>query len=246
MMSSARANRTQQDHFEEDPTSTIVTHARPVDFHLTAFSRFFNVPVNPTEQIAHALPDHLHLHALSPGSRVGSTTVLEVGAHSARAELVALYARHAQQPSSFSHANGARHSAPQPIFVHMGVNMASSRFQLELQARNEASFSCPDETGWRPMRHAIDTDDGDITARRRTSLNLQALTQHLQLRGFDVDISKDAGRFVCNWVYFNSLKLAKEHGASALFVHVPPVSVVPIEKQIQFISQLLTCIPLLS
>lgn len=35
--------------------------------------------------------------------------------------------------------------------VHFGVNSGASRFALENQAVNEATFRCPDELGWKPQ-----------------------------------------------------------------------------------------------
>lgn len=229
-------------------THSIITEAEKkpstatVEFHLTAFSRFWNVLVNPTELILEGLPAHLRDHPLTHRSKIVTTSVLKSAAETTLKELNTLYARHAQQPW---HGAPQRRPVPRrPTFVHLGANMAAKCFKLELQARNEATFSCPDELSWRPIRESIDPDDSDITLRRHTSLNLQALTDRLNSRGFETDISTDGGTFVCNWVYFNSLKLAKDNSACALFVHVPPASVVPIQEQIQFIAALLEGIAL--
>jgi hypothetical protein len=35
--------------------------------------------------------------------------------------------------------------------IHFGVNSGASRFALETQAVNEATFRCPDELGWKPQ-----------------------------------------------------------------------------------------------
>lgn len=35
--------------------------------------------------------------------------------------------------------------------VHFGVNSGATRFALEHQAVNEATFRCPDELGWKPQ-----------------------------------------------------------------------------------------------
>ena len=34
--------------------------------------------------------------------------------------------------------------------LHLGVNSGASRFAIEHQAYNEATFCCPDELGWKP------------------------------------------------------------------------------------------------
>jgi hypothetical protein len=35
--------------------------------------------------------------------------------------------------------------------IHFGVNSGATRFALENQAVNEATFRCPDELGWKPQ-----------------------------------------------------------------------------------------------
>lgn len=35
--------------------------------------------------------------------------------------------------------------------LHFGVNSGTTRFALEKQAINEATFRCPDELGWKPQ-----------------------------------------------------------------------------------------------
>ena len=35
--------------------------------------------------------------------------------------------------------------------VHFGVNSGATRFAIEHQAVNEATFRCPDEMGWKPQ-----------------------------------------------------------------------------------------------
>lgn len=220
--------RTQPDH-------------RPTHFHITGFAQFFNVPINPTELIVRSLPDFLNENPLIESAQVVSTNVLHVAAETARSHLTAMYSRFGRQ--RFQRVRSQDHKL---VFVHLGVNVGLTRFHLELQAKNEASFSVPDEDGWSPLRQSIDADESDITFTRRTSLPLQALCDDLNKQGFDVAISSDAGRFVCNWVYYNSLKLAKHNSADALFVHVPPESAVPIAHQVQFIAALLNAIAMLN
>lgn len=35
--------------------------------------------------------------------------------------------------------------------LHFGVNSGATRFAIEHQAVNEATFRCPDEMGWKPQ-----------------------------------------------------------------------------------------------
>ena len=62
--------------------------------------------------------------------------------------------------------------------------------------------------------------------------------------GYEVIISTDPGRFLCNFIYYKSLRNSSRDGGGAipLFVHVPPVSVVALENQIYFVKALIECI----
>lgn len=35
--------------------------------------------------------------------------------------------------------------------LHLGVNSGATKFAIERQAINEATFRCPDELGWQPQ-----------------------------------------------------------------------------------------------
>lgn len=37
------------------------------------------------------------------------------------------------------------------VQLHFGVNSGATRFAIERQAVNEATFRCPDELGWKPQ-----------------------------------------------------------------------------------------------
>ena len=61
-------------------------------------------------------------------------------------------------------------------------------------------------------------------------------------KGYGVTISDDAGRFVCNYVYYHSLRFAEKKGHKSLFVHVPLFSAVDKETQMGFALSLLEAI----
>lgn len=209
-------------------------------FYLTGFSRFHNVPVNPTEEVANYLPSYLHKFPLSKGAVLVDTRVLKVSAQTTRAAVESMH-------SEFDHHPLQQIKSPdlvrrRRVVLHLGVNAVAKRFQLEIQARNEATFSCPDELGWAPIKREIDSNLGDLTATCTTSLRVPAIVRELCDRGFDVEQSTDAGRFVCNWTYFHSLARAKHNGTHVLFVHVPPAKVISVEKQTHFIRELMDVI----
>jgi pyrrolidone-carboxylate peptidase len=53
-------------------------------------------------------------------------------------------------------------------------------------------------------------------------------------------LSTDPGRYLCNYVYFKSLLLLAQHNRErkAVFVHVPPFEVIPIDTQVALIAEL--------
>lgn len=72
----------------------------------------------------------------------------------------------------------------------------------------------------------------------KTSLSTEAILKFLKKKGFDVVISDDAGRFVCNYVYYHSLRFAEQKGHKSLFVHVPLFSTIDEDTQMQFVATL--------
>lgn len=46
------------------------------------------------------------------------------------------------------------------------------------------------------------------------------LSDALAKKGHNVSVSLDAGRFLCNWIYFTSLCRSQKEGTISLFVHV--------------------------
>lgn len=210
------------------------------EFHVTGFSRFHNVPINPTDLTVKALPAYMKDNSPRNRALLASTRVLKVAAESTREELQAMY-KGIDAPCHPVIVGKSR-AERRIVFVHLGVNVCVNHFQLEIQGKNEATFACADELGWKPIKRPIDPNNSDLSSSCQTTLELDPLMGQMRQKGFKVDLSTNAGRFVCNWVYYNSLMLAEANGAAALFVHVPPASVVPVERQVQFIAELLDAI----
>ncbi len=73
----------------------------------------------------------------------------------------------------------------------------------------------------------------------QTTLPVKEIVTALQKEDFNVTESYDAGRFVCNYVYYHSLCHAAAHGTRSLFVHVPLFKMIDKEQQMQFAEALL-------
>lgn len=105
------------------------------------------------------------------------------------------------------------------VFVHCGVNSASNEFALETQGFNEASFGAPDEQGYSPMCAPIDQENSDTRHCRVTTVPVAEVLERLRCMGWDkgyVVESKDAGRFVCNYIYYTSLGLCEKEAISTV------------------------------
>lgn len=84
----------------------------------------------------------------------------------------------------------------------------------EARAANEDDARIPDNDGARPRAAAI-ISDGPLSL--PSSLDAQRITALLAAAGFAAQVSRNAGRFVCNHVAY----LAYAQPVPALFIHVP-------------------------
>ncbi|KAK6915710.1 Peptidase C15, pyroglutamyl peptidase I-like [Dillenia turbinata] len=233
-----------------------------VTIHVTGFKKFHGVSENPTETIVGNLKEYMKKKGLPKGLTLGSCSILETAGQGA---LGPLY--HTLQSAVSSKGSQSLNSG-RVIWLHFGVNSGATRFAIENQAVNEATFRCPDEMAWKPQVVAIylvnvlisvikfpgNPDnfrfyymqkvpiipgDGEISRTRESSLPVAEITGALAKMGYDVVTSDDAGRFVCNYVYYHSLRFAEQNGIKSLFVHVPLFMTIDEETQMQFAASLL-------
>ncbi|KAI7999012.1 Pyrrolidone-carboxylate peptidase [Camellia lanceoleosa] len=204
-----------------------------VTIHVTGFKKFQGVAENPTETMVSNLKTFVGKRGLLAGVTLGSCTVLETAGDGA---LPMLY-----KIMELGVANG-NSSNEQVVWLHFGVNNGAVKFAIERQAVNEATFCCPDEFGWQPQQCPIVHEDGETSRARETSCPVEAILQFLKKKGFDATISDDAGLFVCNYVYYHSLRFAEQRGHKSLFVHVPLFSRIDEATQMQFAATLLEAI----
>ncbi|QCE07237.1 pyroglutamyl-peptidase [Vigna unguiculata] len=201
--------------------------------HVTGFKKFHGVSENPTETIVNNLMEYLKKKGLPKGLVIGSCNILETAGQGA---LVPLYQT---LQSAITSKESESPTSNRIIWLHFGVNSGATRFAIERQAVNEATFRCPDEMGWKPQKVPIVPSDGPITRIRETTLPVEDFTKVLTSKGYNVMTSDDAGRFVCNYVYYHSLRFSEQNGIKSLFVHVPLFSTINEETQMQFAASLL-------
>ncbi|KAL3368442.1 hypothetical protein AABB24_009344 [Solanum stoloniferum] len=206
---------------------------KSVTIHVTGFKKFHGVAQNPTETAVSNLKYYVEIKGLPAGVTLGSCTVLETAGEGGLPALLKVI----EESSAGNSSNNG-----QVIWLHLGVNSGATKFAIERLAVNEATFRCADELGWQPQRVPIVPEDGGIYQIRKTSCPTESILEFLKKKGFDVTMSDDAGRFVCNYVYYHSLRFAEEKGHKCLFVHVPTFNRVSQEKQMEFVAALLEAI----
>jgi len=110
---------------------------------------------------------------------------------------------------------------------------------------NEASFRIPDEKGWAPSKQPIHPSTKDITHQLCTTLPVENLKIALCDKSkFQTEISTDAGRFLCNYIYYQSLHFSTLNKTHSLFLHVPPFEKIGSAVQFEFVRALLNDIAL--
>ncbi|KAH0675388.1 hypothetical protein KY285_023189 [Solanum tuberosum] len=206
---------------------------KSMTIHVTGFKKFHGVAQNPTETAVSNLKYYVEKKGLPAGVTLGSCTVLETAGEGGLPTLLKVI----EESSAGNSSNNG-----QVIWLHLGVNSGATKFAIERLAVNEATFRCADELGWQPQQVPIVPEDGGINQIRKTSCPTESILEFLKKKGFDVTMSDDAGRFVCNYVYYHSLRFAEEKGHKCLFVHVPTFNRVNQEKQMEFVAALLEAI----
>ena len=196
---------------------------------------------------------------LPAGACLASTAVLPTSSRAAAAYV-------AQLPLPRAGRAGGAGPTPPPAAVcvlHLGVHTGAHTLRLERCAYNEASFRCADEGGWAPQGECVLGCDAP-GCRRESGLPVDTLVARLCAAGWPVELSDDPGRFVCNYTYYLTLQATQQHATAApagdethaaspahaateppwhaLFVHVPPVDVMPVERQTSFLAALMAAI----
>jgi pyroglutamyl-peptidase len=111
--------------------------------------------------------------------------------------------------------------ASEPDIVLMfGLAGRRRALNIETRARNAVSLLFPDASGRRPKR-------GDILPGGAAALRGNAPFADLlgALRGsaLPAQLSRDAGRYLCNYAYWQALRRVRGHRPLVQFVHIPPI-----------------------
>ena len=91
--------------------------------------------------------------------------------------------------------------------------------RIETRARNARSVLFPDVTGYQPAEREIAPGKAPL----RGHAPFVRLLAASRASRTPTRLSRDAGRYLCNYVYWRALE-ASRSGTLAQFIHIPPVA----------------------
>jgi len=107
------------------------------------------------------------------------------------------------------------------VVLMFGVAGRRRQLCIETRARNAVSLLFPDASGHRPIH-------GIIKLRGSAVLTGNAPFSRLAgAAGTKARLSRDAGRYLCNYVYWRALEQVRGTRPLVQFVHIPPLSAKP-------------------
>jgi pyroglutamyl-peptidase len=165
---------------------------------LTGFGPFSGVPFNPSAVLVKALARRRRpaFVGIARTTHVFATTYEAVDR-----DLTKLFA---QKPD---------------IILMFGLAGSRRHVCIETRARNAVSLLFPDASGYRPERGVI-VHGGQALRGRAPFADLLAA---LRDSAIPDRLSRDAGRYLCNYAYWRALDRAGHRNPLVQFVHIPRV-----------------------
>jgi pyroglutamyl-peptidase len=165
---------------------------------ITGFGRFPGAPYNPSAPLARALAKRRR-PAFADVDRV--LHIFETSYASVDRDLPKLIAEH--KPD---------------IVLMFGLAGRTSFVRVEMLARNARSMLFPDVTGFLPAERTI--VPGKLPTRGNAPFSRLIVAS--RAARVPTRVSRDAGRYLCNYVYWRALE-ASRSGTLTQFIHIPPV-----------------------
>ena len=107
------------------------------------------------------------------------------------------------------------------IVLIFGLAGRRRQICIETRARNALSLLFPDASGRRQSTGVIEAGGPEALFGRAP---FQRLLSAAGARNIPVRLSRDAGRYLCNYVYWRALRRAPHGWPLVQFVHIPPIS----------------------
>jgi pyroglutamyl-peptidase len=171
---------------------------RPITLLITGFGPFPGAPLNPTELLLARL------------------------ARRRRPALMRVRAIHHVFPTSYAAVDAQlpallKQHHPDAILM-FGLAARTKDIRIEMQARNRRAQAFPDIDGAASTRGTIKS--GAHTLHGRAPFTRLLAAAHAA--GLRARLSRDAGSYLCNYVYWRALEAARPDGPGVIaFVHVP-------------------------
>jgi len=167
---------------------------------ITGFGPFPGAPFNPTGPLVQRLAARRR-PALADVTRI--VHVFRTSYAAVDAELPKLVARH--RPD---------------VLLLFGLAARTPHLRIETLARNAVSAAAPDANG-RVRKAACIRLGGPIELPGRAPF--QRLVQAARDTGVPVRLSRNAGSYLCNYLYWSALEQSRARPSRIVFVHVPLV-----------------------
>jgi len=162
---------------------------------LTGFGPFPNMPINPCVEIVSRIQHWAESQSFDLYSAILDVTY----------------------QGAFDHVQTIVKEFEPQMIVHLGVSSRSHAIHLEQSAINCRNASIPDVHGRCCINEPINIESS-MNTRLRTQLDVVTLQRDLSQLGHPVAVSHDAGQYVCNSLYWQSLH---HFDIPVLFVHIP-------------------------
>lgn len=169
---------------------------------ITGFGRFPGAPFNPSGRLALAVAKRRR-PAFANLRRIAH--VFETSYAAVDRDLPKLLAHH--KPD---------------IVLMFGLATRTPFVRIETRARNAVSTLFPDVTGYRPATREIAPRMPPLRGCTRFVRVLSAS----RAAGVRTRLSRDAGRYLCNYVYWRALEASRSGTPLAQFIHIPWVPIV--------------------
>ena len=112
------------------------------------------------------------------------------------------------------------------IVLIFGLAARRRHVCIETRARNAVSVLFPDAGGYRPRVSVIAAGKRAAITRGNAPF-CRRLLRRGQAVGVPARLSRDAGRYLCNYAYWQALQRAERNRAVVAFVHIPRLSAQP-------------------
>lgn len=102
------------------------------------------------------------------------------------------------------------------LIIMLGMAAKRKTITIEERAINLLDFNIPDNNGVTINNEKIIKEENDFLY---SSLNIEKIVNNLNNKNFNVEKSSDAGKYICNYIYF--MTLHKYTDILSMFIHIP-------------------------